>query len=935
MSQNTSESGSDDSQCEVVPPFHSLPNSYGIYCIYPSGQPTYTPDELFQINHICDSENFAADSNTNHSRAWWSSFSSSIKKPTLDYFAPFKSPSVFRLMDWFYSGSTKKSLGELDRLVKFKKEDLTSFCASHEAVRLDDLADSSSKSHGNSAFTAKDGWIEQSLTISLPVIKAVLQETAAETFTFSPYKTYWKPDPNRPPDSFAAHHLAYIPKLVDNFQDAYCEKFGVPASAEVLKHCRREIIQAVWLILLDDDFMDAYIHGFIIKCCDEILHRFFPQFFTYSADYPEKILLVCIKYLAKCLCPQCLMEINQVPNLGMRLDCKIRETKLQIDNQDQQERVEKAQKLIYEEGARLNGFEVEFQLSKNSLTATQVRPHGFNFHNMFVPDLLHEFELGIWKATFTHLLRILHATGGDGVQKLNKRFRQISTFGNDTIQRFTTNVAAMKKLAARDFEDLLQCYAARGRRKAAMASRAQTVSKSRDKSATKGTRHRATSPKKWLQNIRKFNLKTYKLHSLGDYVKFIRMFGTADGTSTQTGELEHRRGKSFFVRVHKGKSYFKRGISKQERREHILKNMRECAPQHEDSWKRKLQNATEKTQEQMAATTPRVPFNEAEDLPFTAALDHHHIAADVCHKLELPHWLGENKDDPALKDFLPQLKEHLFGRVLEPFTPQEQNSLHIVGNCIYKHKVMHTNFMTLSWEEDSKFPYWFGCVLGIFHAMVQFTGSGHQTFEPQRLEFLYVRWYGRDVRHRGGWKSKCLHHIGFVDGSDSYAFGFLDPEHVICGIHLIPAFSHGCTVDILPPSTTARTESEGDKDWQYFYVGQFVDWDMLMRFRGGGVGHHSTRSATNYFYNDWDPLDIQNADVQEVDLDGNPLEEYSDRDEHQSSSASDADSDGDGNGYDLTMEECVSEEERVESDGQEDWDDNDDDDKEDFGFAAL
>ncbi|KII83441.1 hypothetical protein PLICRDRAFT_79810, partial [Plicaturopsis crispa FD-325 SS-3] len=37
------------------------------------------------------------------------------------------------------------------------------------------------------------------------------------------------------------------------------------------------------------------------------------------------------------------------------------------------------------------------------------------------------------------------------------RFRQVPTFGRDTIRRFTNNASAMKKLAGRDFEDLLQC----------------------------------------------------------------------------------------------------------------------------------------------------------------------------------------------------------------------------------------------------------------------------------------------------------------------------------------------------------------------------------------------------------------------------------------------------------------------------------------------
>jgi len=36
------------------------------------------------------------------------------------------------------------------------------------------------------------------------------------------------------------------------------------------------------------------------------------------------------------------------------------------------------------------------------------------------------------------------------------RYHQVPTFGRDTIRRFGNNVSAMKKLAGRDFEDLLQ-----------------------------------------------------------------------------------------------------------------------------------------------------------------------------------------------------------------------------------------------------------------------------------------------------------------------------------------------------------------------------------------------------------------------------------------------------------------------------------------------
>jgi hypothetical protein len=93
---------------------------------------------------------------------------------------------------------------------------------------------------------------------------------------------------------------------------------------------------------------------------------------------------------------------------------------------------------------------------------------------MLVVDFMHEFELGVWKAIFTHLIRILVAHGGDAVQSLNTRFvqlhlssqiycvhgrhryRQVPTFGNAVIRRFSNNASAMKKLAARNFEDLLQ-----------------------------------------------------------------------------------------------------------------------------------------------------------------------------------------------------------------------------------------------------------------------------------------------------------------------------------------------------------------------------------------------------------------------------------------------------------------------------------------------
>ena len=50
---------------------------------------------------------------------------------------------------------------------------------------------------------------------------------------------------------------------------------------------------------------------------------------------------------------------------------------------------------------------------------------------MFVPDLMHEFELGVWKMMLIHLLRILIAAAGDLIQELNRR--NVSLFLHFTI----------------------------------------------------------------------------------------------------------------------------------------------------------------------------------------------------------------------------------------------------------------------------------------------------------------------------------------------------------------------------------------------------------------------------------------------------------------------------------------------------------------------
>ncbi|CAA7270388.1 unnamed protein product [Cyclocybe aegerita] len=109
----------------------------------------------------------------------------------------------------------------------------------------------------------------------------------------------------------------------------------------------------------------------------------------------------------------------------------------------------------------------------------------------------------------------------------------------------------------------------------------------------------------------------------------------------------------------------------------------------------------------------------------------------------------------------------------------------------------------------------------------------------RRMDFLWVRWFGDECNYHYGSKQARLPLVGFVPSTIDGAFGFLDPTHVIRGCHLIPAYAHGRSQDLLPVRTSdARClMPDEEDDWTNFYVNLFVDRDMIMRHFGGGVGH--------------------------------------------------------------------------------------------------
>ncbi|KAG2054020.1 hypothetical protein BDR06DRAFT_982558 [Suillus hirtellus] len=193
-------------------------------------------------------------------------------------------------------------------------------------------------------------------------------------------------------------------------------------------------------ILLDEEFLQVYHHGIVLQCPDGVLWRIFPRIFTYLADYPEKVLIVTIKDMGLCACPCCLTPKSLFSSLSLLWDMKSHVVNLQ------------AREFIYKCRNTVDGSKVKQTLGEGLWVPTmnkfvnKLEPFSFDSFCMLVVDLMHECELGTWKALFMHLIQLLYVLprGSQLVATLDSRFCQVPTFGNGTIQKFTNNTSEMR-----------------------------------------------------------------------------------------------------------------------------------------------------------------------------------------------------------------------------------------------------------------------------------------------------------------------------------------------------------------------------------------------------------------------------------------------------------------------------------------------------------
>ncbi|KAJ3512820.1 hypothetical protein NLJ89_g3299 [Agrocybe chaxingu] len=153
-----------------------------------------------------------------------------------------------------------------------------------------------------------------------------------------------------------------------------------------------------------------------------------------------------------------------------------------------------------------------------------------------------------------------------------------------------------------------------------------------------------------------------------------------------------------------------------------------------------------------------------------------------------------------------------------------------------------SDIMMLSRNPNDAHPFEYARILGIFHVDVVDHSPGSNE-KPTSVEVLWVRRFCVDRSYEAGFRRKRLWRVQFLPSSDPDSFGFVHPDEVIRGCHLIPSFRYAGTDEYLQGESIARDPDELD-DYKYYYVNIFVDRDMYMRYAGGGVGHYQVKPSS-------------------------------------------------------------------------------------------
>ncbi|KAL0565335.1 hypothetical protein V5O48_016689 [Marasmius crinis-equi] len=714
-------------------------------------------------------------------------------------------------------------------------------------------------------------------------------------FTFMNWSKYSRLKPH----ACAMNHLIYSPSLPATIQEHYQIHFNHMASEVELRFCKVELLQAIWHIIISEPkFYEAYVNGYVKKCANGIIRHLFYHFFCYSANYVEKVMLACIKYLSAHPCALCLVKKEDVVRLGTNRDLKNHVLLAREDSDELRAAITDACELIFKHGYSVGSNRVKELLKPYSALPIQsafskvYQTHGLNHYSLFVPDQFHD-NTGRISDFLKHNVRILYLRKRNNeVEYLNRGYRDVPTFGDDTLRRFKKEVAKFSRFVGQDYEDALQCampcyeglfpdeiddliqditftfamflsYSSLRQHTDSTLATFRTVTKDLGKALRQYSRAVANidtrETKREVQSRLKQNTDgekeaqgktfpyiTIKGHTVGHQVRAVRYWGTADSTNTQAGEREHKRVKKLYSTTNK-KQNFEKQVGKQVLREHKLHGTNVMAD------------------------------IDSEVMPPCDPASHHFIAQLDKNPMKFSEMLRQDlPGDPPLKDFRAKFRRHLLAQIQETdpesIPDNELHRVNFVSDRFYRHRKMRVNYTTydlrrkcdtisfrrrphmmmLNIDPDASHPYLYARVIGIYHILVMYTPKNSSRRVTKRMEALYVRWLEFNESHKWGWEAKQLPRLSFLDANDPDAFGFVDPSDVIRASHLIPAFHYGTTNQLLPEDSLARLYEEYHEgeyvkeeiDWVYHYVNIFADCDILMWYRGGGIGHASTSQYT-------------------------------------------------------------------------------------------
>ncbi|KAG2337486.1 hypothetical protein BDR05DRAFT_895158 [Suillus weaverae] len=217
--------------------------------------------------------------------------------------------------------------------------------------------------------------------------------------------------------------------------------------------------------------------------------------------------------------------------------------------------------------------------------------------------------------------------------------------------------------------------------------------------------------------------------------------------------------------------------------------------------------------------------------------------------------------------------------------------------------------------DEARHPYWYMQIIWIFHVEVWNYDNASMT-KPCQMNLLFVHWFSRDPTYKSGFSAKLLPRIGFLKGKDPCAFGFIDPNVIIQGIHLIPVFEHGQTDQLLTDSFVLALFLCKHVSLQYQSTGQlaraslsrFVDKDMFMCYWGGSIGHKISRGWDKFLQADGAEVSVV-AEEEDGDM---KLDDEEDDTDEEDKDQEDEEED----------EEEDDKEDRIEADKGEELDDN-------------